>query len=248
MSVPGSKDLAAMPLLDDASVVPLPLLETGDHLTADEFLRRYEAMPGLKKAVLIDGVVYLPSSTRWNGHAVEHVAIGLILGTYWARTPGVQAGASATLRLDPLNVPQPDLAMIILPSRGGQARIDDDRYLAGAPELVCEISASTWSLDLNGKLRLYLRSRVREYVVWRVEDRAIDWFIERQGRYDPLQPDAQGVLKSEVFPGLWLDVPALMALDLPRALHTLDQGLATAEHVEFMARLARATVSAQLDS
>ena len=36
-------------------------LEHGDHLTREEFERRYEAMPHVRKAELIEGVVYMPS-------------------------------------------------------------------------------------------------------------------------------------------------------------------------------------------
>jgi Uma2 family endonuclease len=217
----------------------IPRLESGDQLTAAEFERRYDAMPGLKKAELIDGVVYVPSPTRWDLHAVQHQALSSWLGWYWAYTPGTQAGQSGTLRLDLDNVPQPDNALIILPSHGGQAEIDEDHYIAGAPELVAEVSASTKSIDLNAKFRLYLRSRVREYIVWRVEDDEIDWFVSRQGRFERLVPDVMGILRSEVFPGLWLDTEALITLDLRRVLEVLQQGIATAEHTDFVARLAK---------
>ena len=223
----------------------VPRLESGDHLTATEFLERYDAMPELKKAELIDGVVYVPSPTRWDLHGVQHGALGMVLDSYWAYTPGVQAGAGATLKLDQKNVPQPDLALIVLPSHGGQTRIDSSHFIAGAPELVAEISASTKSIDLNAKFRLYLRKGVREYVVWRVEDEAIDWFIARQGRFDPLEPDSSAIIKSVAFPGLWLDPAALLKLDLPRVLQVLQQGLATPEHASFVARLAQTATGHQ---
>ena len=107
----------------------IPRLENGDHLSAGEFMERYEAMPGLKKAELIDGVVYVPSPTRWNLHAVPHQAMSTWLGNFWAETPGTQAGDNGTLKLDMENVPQPDLALIVLPSHGGQVDIDDDHYI-----------------------------------------------------------------------------------------------------------------------
>jgi Uma2 family endonuclease len=221
----------------------VPPLESGDRLTRHEFERRYDAMPCLVKAELIDGVVYVPSPTRWNDHGVPHQALSTWLGTYWAHSPGVQAGNSSTLRLNMENEPQPDLALIILPSHGGQVVIDADRYLAGAPELVAEISASATSIDLNAKFRLYLRNRVREYLVWRVLDEEIDWFCERRGRFKPLAPDAAGIYRSEVFPGLWLDAAALVRLDLIRALSVLQQGVASAEHAAFVKRLSRAAAS-----
>ena len=218
----------------------LPPLETGDHLSREEFERRYEAMPHLKKAELIDGVVYVASPTRWDLHAVPHQALGMVFSVYWAHTPGVQAGDSGTVRLDLKNVPQPDLTLIVLPSHGGQVRIDEDGYIAGGPELVAEISASTVSLDLNAKFRVYQRNRVREYIVWRVYDDEIDWFVQREGRYERLQADPSGIFRSETFPGLWLDAPALIRLDLLRVLQVLQQGIASPEHAAFVARLAQA--------
>jgi Uma2 family endonuclease len=215
----------------------IPCLENGDHLSAGEFMERYEAMPGLKKAELIDGVVYVPSPTRWDLHAVPHQAMSTWMGNFWANTPGTQAGDNGTLKLDLENVPQPDLALIVLPSHGGQVDIDDDHYIVGAPELVAEISSSSKSIDLNSKLRLYLRNRVQEYIVWRVEDEVIDWFIQRQGRFERIEPVAAGTIQSEVFPGLWLDPQALVKLDLARVLHVLQQGLETSAHSAFIARL-----------
>jgi Uma2 family endonuclease len=225
-----------MPELKPAPCVPP--LETGDRLTAREFERRYDAMPGLKKAELIDGVVYVPSPTRWDLHAVQHQALSAWLGTYWAHTLGVQAGQSATLRLDMENEPQPDLSLIILPSCGGQAAIDEDRYIVGAPELVAEIAASTASLDMNAKFRLYLRSQVREYIVWRVLDDAIDWFVHRGGEFQQLARDSAGIIKSEIFPGLCLDSEAMIKLDLPRVLKVLQEGICSPEHSVFVAKLA----------
>jgi Uma2 family endonuclease len=215
----------------------IPTLETGDRLSAREFERRYDAMPALKKAELIDGVVYVPSPTRWDLHAVQHQAMATWLGTCWAHTPGVQAGQSGTLRLDIENEPQPDLALIVLPSHGGQVEIDQDHYITGAPELVAEISASTVSIDLHAKFNLYLRNHVREYVVWRVVDETLDWFVEQRGRFEKLEPDASGVFKSMVFPGLWLDPDALIRLDLLRVLNVLAQGTASPEHAALIARL-----------
>jgi Uma2 family endonuclease len=218
----------------------LPPLETGDQPSSEEFLRRYEAMPHLKKAELIDGVVYVASPTPWDFHAVPHAALNMVLGAYWAHTPGIQAGISGTVRLDVKNVPQPDLTLIILPKHGGQVRFDEDGYIAGAPELVGEISASTASIDLNKKFRLYLRHQVSEYIVWRVYDEQIDWFIRRDGRFERLQPDGSGVYRSEAFPGLWVDAQALIRLALLRALQVLQQGIASPEHADFVGRLAQA--------
>jgi Uma2 family endonuclease len=219
-----------------APTTAIPLLEPGDHLTRTEFERRYEAMPGLKKAELIEGVVYMPSPVRLEQHGRPHAALIGWLTAYWAATPGVEVGDNATIRLDQDNEPQPDALLMIEPSRGGQARIDADGYVEGAPELVAEVAASRVSIDLNTKLHAYRRNGVREYLVWRVLDQSIDWFILRQGQYD-LLPATAGILRSEAFPGLWLDPAALTNLDLPRALQVLQQGVASPEHAAFVVRL-----------
>jgi Uma2 family endonuclease len=216
----------------------IPPLEPGDRLTRDEFERRYEAMPHLKKAELIEGVVYMPSPVRLQRHGQPHSDLVTWLGVYRAGTPGVQAGDNTTARLDMDNEPQPDAMLFVEPDRGGQVRISDDDYVEGAPELVAEIASSSVSFDLHTKMHVYRRCGVKEYVVWRVLDRAIDWFVLDAGTYQPLAPDADGLLKSRIFPGLWLDAEALLTGDLARALARLHDGLATAEHQQFVNHLA----------
>ncbi len=219
---------------------PMPPLENGDHLTWDEFERRYDAMPGLKKAELIEGVVYMPSPVRHDQHGGQHFDLITWLGVYRAGTPGVEGGDNSTLRLDMSNAPQPDALLIIEPGHGGRAQINEDGYVLGGPELVAEVAASRVAFDLNTKLRVYRRNGVQEYVVWRVLDQAIDWFVLRQSQYDPHPPGTDGVYRSEVFPGLWLDAAALVRRDLPTVLQVLQQGLATPEHGAFVARLRQA--------
>lgn len=217
--------------------VALPRLESGDHLSLAEFERRYDAMPGLKKAELIEGVVYMPSPVRWEEHARPHALVLLWIGTYSVKTPSTQVGDNGSVRLDGENMPQPDVALIIDPARGGQATLSDDGYVEGAPELIIEVSASTASIDLNTKLRVYQRNKVREYVVWRVLDRAVDWFRLERGAYQRVVADTGGVIRSASFPGLWLDVAALIELDPARVLDTLARGLADPTHAAFVARL-----------
>jgi Uma2 family endonuclease len=221
-------------------LAPLPPLEQGDQLTLEEFERRYEAMPELKKAELIEGVVHMPSPVRWKRHAKPHAQLITWLGVYEANTPGVSVGDNGSCRLDLDTEPQPDAAMIIEPSHGGQAKVSPDDYVEGGPELVAEVAASSVSLDLNAKLRVYRRNNVREYVVWRVLDQAIDWFVLRQTQYDQLQAGADGILHSEVFPGLWLDAAALVRSDLATVLQGLQQGIASPEHAAFVQKLQQA--------
>ena len=221
-----------------APTVPVPRLEPGDRLTRAEFERRYEAMPDIKKAELIEGVVYMPSPVRMDVHGAPHADLLAWLATYRAATPGVSAGDNATLVLDNDNMPQPDGLLMIDAACGGQATIDSKGYIEGPPELIAEIASSTVSIDLHDKLHVYRRNGVRQYIAWRVLDRAIDWFILRDGEYVLLAPGADGVLRSEVFPGLWLNASAMLNGKLDAVLATLQQGIATPEHQDFVTWLA----------
>jgi hypothetical protein len=215
----------------------VPPLVHGERLTRAEFERRYDAMPHLKKAELIEGVVYLPSPVHSEQHGGPHADLITWLATYRAFTPGVAVNAGSTIRLGANSDPQPDAVVFIRPDRGGQVRISTDDYVEGGPELAAEVAASSGGHDLGAKLQLYQCHDIVEYVVWRVLDEAIDWFVLRGGRYVRLTPDGAGVYRSEVFPGLWLAADALARRDLARVLSMLQQGLATAAHAAFVSRL-----------
>jgi Uma2 family endonuclease len=215
------------------SVLPL---RAGDRLTRDEFERRYEAMPNVRKAELIEGVVYMPSPVSAEDHGEPHFDFITWLGVYRARTAGVRGGDNSSLRLDMDNEPQPDGYLRLLPECGGRSKLVGG-YLEGPPELAAEVSASSASYDLHDKLNAYRRNQVLEYVVWRVWDRAVDWFVWRAGRFERLAPDAEGIYKSTVFPGLWLDPAAVIAGDMERVLQVLERGLGSKEHADFVGRL-----------
>jgi len=210
-------------------------------LTRDEFERRYEAMPQLMKAELIEGVVYVPTPARQKEHGSPQAHLVAWLVAYEAATPGVEAGVNATVRLDLDNEPQPDTFLRIVPEAIAQSRIGKEGYVEGAPELVAEVAASTASYDLHAKLHVYRRSGVREYLVLRVLDREVDWFVLREGQYQRMAPDPSGLLRSEVFPGLWLDPGALLAGDVAAVLKTLERGLSDPAHAAFAERLKAAT-------
>lgn len=182
----------------------------------------------------------MPSPLRWQHHASPNGDINALFKVYQAHTPGTRAGVNGTLRIDFQNEFQPDATLVIEPEYGGQLRYSQDDYLDGAPELVAEVTASTVSIDLNTKLRVYQRNRVCEYLVWRIQDQAFDWFVLRQGNYDRLSLNALGHYQSEVFPGLWLDPAALVRFDLAAVLQVLMQGLASPEHTAFVTRLQQA--------
>ena len=219
----------------------IPPLQNGDRLSGDEFERRYDATPNLKKAELIDGIVYMPPPPVSDEyHGSPHFDVIGWLALYRAATPGVRGGDNSTLRMDLNNKPQPDAYLRILTECGGQSKIDQDGYVAGAPELVAEIAASSVSYDLHVKLNCYRKHGVKEYVVWRVYDNAIDWMILRGGEYERLA-FKDDIYKSEIFPGLWLDPVAMLRGDVATVIQTLQKGIGTAEHKSFLARLQKPT-------
>jgi hypothetical protein len=228
-----------------ASVPTIPRLQNGDRLTRAEFERRYDAMPHLKKAELLEGVVYMPPPVSFDEHGGPHFDLITWLGLYRIATPGVRGGDNASLRLDLDNEPQPDAFLLVLPAHGGQARISKDGYVEGGPELVAEVAASSVSYDLHVKLPVYRRNGVREYIVWRVWDRAIDWFILREGQYERLPLTSSGIYQSEILPGLWLDPAALIRGDLTTMGQVVQQGVASAEHAAFVSKLQQAAAGNQ---
>jgi Uma2 family endonuclease len=222
---------------DEGDASDVPSLRGGDRLTRPEFERRYRAMPRLKKAELIDGRVYMPSPVRAKSHSKPHHYLNMWLGTYAVATPGVEALSDATVRLDLDDEPQPDVLLRIEDDFGGTSQITDDDYLAGAPELACEVAALTASYDLHEKKRAYRRCGVAEYLVWRVEDGALDWLALEEGAYRPLAPSEDGLLESHAFPGLRLDAEALLAGDLAAVLDVAGTGTRSDGHAAFAQEL-----------
>jgi Uma2 family endonuclease len=209
-------------------------------------------MPHLKEAELIDGIVYIPSPdfylpggnspdmpspVSYRKHGKPHSWVLGWLVAYSAETPGTGTADNSSVRLDLDTQPQPDAVLLIGPSHGGRVRISPDDSIVGGPELVVEVAYTSASLDLHGKLHAYRRHGVREYMLWRTEERAIDWFVNREGRFERLTVSAEGLLKSEVFPGLWLEPRALLDREVSRVLAVAHQGLASPEHAAFVARL-----------
>ena len=188
------------------------LLESGDRMTRDEFHRWYLANPRIKKAELIDGVVYVPSPVRLAQHGRPHGLMVTWLGFYASQAPDVILGDNATIFLDDGVEAQPD-ALLWRPVPGG-AELTPDGYLTGAPQLVVEVAASSVSYDLHEKLEAYRRNRVGEYIVWRIFDNTIDWLRLQGDAYVRVEPDGEGIIESDRFPGLRLHVPSMLAGDL----------------------------------
>ncbi len=225
------------PRVPDATVVKPPPLENGDRLTRYEFERRYEAMPHIKKAELIEGVVHMPSPVSVS-HGEAHAQIMGWLAAYCATTPAVRLANNTTIRLDPDNEVQPDALLWLEYAAGGRSRVSDDDYVEGAPELIVEIASSSAAYDLHDKKNAYRRNEVQEYLVWQVHENRLDWFRWHEGEYLPLSPDADGIIRSQVFPGLHLAVAPLLVGDLAQVLAELQKGLETEEHGAFVKRLA----------
>jgi Uma2 family endonuclease len=223
-------------------VRPVPPLRHGDRMDVPEFLRRWEAMPEPRpRAELLEGTVWLSMSPiGYQRHDRPQVIMATLMGTYEAATPGVQAGGSASLRLNLRSMPEPDAFLRLLAELGGRSEEGPDDYLEGAPELVVEIAATTVRKDTGLKFDIYRRAGVCEYVVWKTERGDIDWFIRRGDRFDPLPADDDGAFRSETFPGLWLDVSALLRHDVAAALATLHRGLASRGHAAFVRKLQKA--------
>jgi Uma2 family endonuclease len=222
-----------------ASDTKIPPLESGDRLTRPEFERRYQAMPNTKKAELIEGVVYVASPLRFRSHGQPHGNLIGWLWTYKVSTPGVELGDNATVLLDLDNEPQPDVVLLIDEQLGGQASISEDDYIEGAPELIAEVAASSAANDLYDKKKAYRRNGVQEYIVWQSLENQFDWFSLQNGEYVLLNPDADGTIKSSVFPGLWLNVAALLTGEMTQVLAVLQQGFNSQEHQEFLQHLSQ---------
>lgn len=208
----------------------LPRLEAGDHLDQPTFHARYEAMPSSFRAELVEGVVIVPSPLLTN-HGRIHALIMCWLVVYQSRTPGAVALDNATTILSDENEPQPDGALILSPACSGQTH-DHEGYTAGPPELIVEVASTSASYDLHSKFRVYESSGVKEYVVVVLHEKRVHWFVLDNGKFVEYPADEQNIARSTIFPGLWLDVPALFAGDAAKLLATLDLGLATPEHAQ----------------
>ncbi len=213
----------------------LPPLEAGDHLDRPTFHERYLAMPEGTRAELIGGTVYVPSPTKGR-HGRFNSFVDRWLGHYEEATPGTEAYTNVSNLMGPENEPQPDACLLIVPTHGGQTS-DKDDWIVGAPELIVEVASSTESIDLHGKKADYEKCGVKEYVVVALRQKRVFWFSNRDDVFVELPPGPDGIFRSVVFPGLWLDPAALLAGNMARVRQALDAGLATPEHAAFVARL-----------
>jgi Uma2 family endonuclease len=223
-----------MVLQQSSRSMPVPPLESGDRLTRAEFERRYQATPEKFKAELIEGVVYVASPVRVF-HGNPHFNLITWLGVYSTATPGVNGSDNATIRLDMDNEPQPDALLRI--EVGGTSTISEDGYIEGAPELIAEIATSSAAIDLGAKQNAYRRNGVQEYLVWQTFENRLSWFRLQAEEFVLIEPDADGIIRSSVFPGLWLAVPALLEGRMMEVLSVLQAGIADPAHQAFVETL-----------
>ena len=217
----------------------IPPLENGDRLTREEFHRRYEAMPENVKAELIEGVVFMSSPVRVRKHGKPHARIMGFLSYYQFTTKNIDLLDNVTYIANEKYEPQPDAVLRIEENCGGKSWININDYLEGAPELVVEIASSSASYDLHDKLELYEQKGVQEYIVWRVLDKQIEWFGLEKGKYKKFVSDKQGIIESKVFPGLRLNVKAILNDDLQKVLADLQNGLKSKKYKDFAKQLSK---------
>jgi Uma2 family endonuclease len=220
------------------AVNAVPLLANGDRMKQPEFHRRYEAYPD-KKAIfeLIGGTVYMASPLRYQ-HGTYDRKLGIVFGLYAAATPGVEDAGNATIVLGEESEPQPDITLRLTETSGGQSRINDDEYVEGPPELLAEVAYSSRAIDMNQKRQDYRQAGVLEYLVLCIEEQELHWFDFEKSR--PIRPSRDGIARSRIFPGLWIDVLALLDQNAPRLIKVVQQGVASRAHAAFVRRLERA--------
>jgi len=218
------------------------MLVEGQRLDQPTFHALYEAMPPGTRAELIDGVVHMPSPASVE-HGEAQVPVIVWLAYYAEQTLGVRAADNATTILGWKGELQPDGLLRILPEYGGRTW-NEGGYICGAPELVAEVAKTTRYVDLGPKLADYQQAGVLEYVVRAIDPDEIFWFGQEQGVFVRRPIGEDGLYRSLVFPGLWLDPLALVNGDTRQQRAVLDLGCATPEHAAFVAKLAAARGSA----
>ncbi len=217
----------------------VPPLRHGDRLTVEEFERRWAAMPELKHAELIEGLVFMNAAAlRWDWHAEPHGLVVHVMTSYSFATPGVRFGLEPSIRMEPASMPQPDAVLRVDERSGGRSRLEGG-YLVGSPEFLMEISGSSEKHDLREKKALYLRAGVQEYLNWSVLDERILLFALSGSEYLEVSPGNDGILKSSTLPGLWFDPVGLVRADHERISGVLQGGLQSPEHQAFVKELER---------
>jgi Uma2 family endonuclease len=207
-------------------------LHNGKKLSQEEFHSIYEKMPADFRAELIDGTVFIREPLGIP-HASNHADLTTLLGIYKLKTPGLQLCDSASVFLSSNDEVQPDLLLRILPKYGGSSKDTYTGYIAGAPELVIEVAHSSRAIDLFKKRKRYEKFGVQEYMVFCLAPAEIFWFEKDSPNYKSIQKE-NGVYKSKIFPGLWIDEAAMIRTDSDKWMAVLEEGLRSKEHEQFV--------------
>lgn len=178
------------------------------------------------------------SPVRDASHADPHFVINGWLALYGFGLKGVRGKVAATLKIDQETDVQPDAMLLLSPEFGGGTWTDEQDLLHGTPELIVEITGDSEGVDAVTKRKLYHRFGVQEYLLWIASEDRIVWESLVDGEYQELPIDESGVIRSQVFPGLWLNEPALLAGDTAALMATLALGLRSSEHRKFAGRFA----------
>jgi Uma2 family endonuclease len=213
----------------------LPLLANGDHMDQATFHTLYEKTPEGFRAELIGGIVFVASPTG-RPHMRWGYFVGGWLFVYEGLTPGVEGLNSGTVILGPEDEPEPDHSLRIPPELGGRTR-DFGEFVQGAPELLVEVASSSAAIDLHRKKQRYQDAGADEYLVLVLHTEQARWFSLQNGAYVELPTGADGIIRSQRFPGLWLDPAALFARDRQRIEEVVRLGCSTQEHAEFVQQL-----------
>lgn len=221
----------------DTATTSVPPLSHGDRLDFEEFCRRWDVTLGLKHAELINGQVYMNPPVNWDYHGLPTARIVGWLAQYEMETAGLELATDASVYFNSESCVQPDAALRIQDDFGGSSHKHSDGRLSGPPELIVEVAASTVSYDWHDKKELYAACGVAEYMIWLVYDRRIAWYRLEDGVYQPLPVERSGYIKSQVFPGLWLDSKSLLADQKSKVVATLRKGLSSSEYARFIEQL-----------
>jgi len=204
-------------------------------MSSEEFLERWERMPALKQAELLEGMVYMASPIRIE-HGYWDRRVSAWLSLFVDRVHGLGAATNTTVDLGERNVPQPDQIAYTKPEFGGRSTVVRGVF-TGVPELAVEVSYSSADIDHTVKKAIYSAASVEEYVVFDLLARKVTWWRLADGSYKKIPRGADGVRRSHVFPGLWLDERAFWIEDNERMFEVAAEGLASPEHAEFRKRL-----------
>lgn len=215
----------------------------GDCLSVKEFLHRYLPYRRNLKAELINGLVSLSHGVRADLEDLSNSVIQSWIRSYAALTPGTKMDVNTIVILAWDTVPQPNIVLRVLPENGGKSRMTNQDILTDAPELMVDFTTSHQTFDIREKLGAFRRLGVVEYLVWWANDQKLDWYCLEQEKYALNLPDSNGVLTSPSFPGLRLNLSALLNRSSAAVMATLRKSLESPDHAGFVARLEKRCAS-----